>query len=80
VENLANTLSIIYITTLPESLQSHGYVVNNKNINKILAEMNYIDTIIDIQIFKKAGENKLDVLRLHPTIVHQADYGSSIRK
>lgn len=66
--------------TVPHSFQTHGYLVNNKHIDKILTEMQYIDNIVDVQIFKKAGENKLNVLRLHPTIVKQADYGSSIRQ
>jgi len=66
--------------TVPYSFQTHGYLVNNKHIDKIISEMQYIDNIVDVQIFKKAHEGRLTVLRLQPTIVFQADYGSSIRK
>lgn len=61
------------------SFCAHGYVVNNRHIDRILDQMNYIDNIVDVQIFKKANAGELRVLRLDPTIVEQGDLGTGIR-
>ena len=42
------------IFTVPSnSFQTHGYLVNNKNIDKIIKNLSFIDCIIDVQIFRK---------------------------
>jgi hypothetical protein len=58
---------------------AHGYLVNNKSINKILEKIWLIDNVIDAQIFKKGEEKELIIYRLDPTIVHQGNYGTQIR-
>lgn len=68
----------VYETT-GVSFCAHGYVVNNRNIDRILDQMKYIDNIVDVQIFKKANAGELRVLRLDPTIVEQGDLGTGIR-
>jgi len=68
----------VYTITL-DSWCTHGYLVNNKNINKILEKLSYMDNILDVQIFKKGEEKELIVYRIDPTIVDQGNYGSDIR-
>ena len=68
----------IYNTT-PYSWCTHGYLVNNKNIDKIIDKLKYIEKIVDVSIFDKAGKNELIVYRLEQEIVKQADLGSEIR-
>lgn len=61
------------------SIQTHAYLVNNKNINKILDKLWFIDNPIDVKIFNKEKENELIVYRLEPTIVQQSNVQSQIR-
>lgn len=58
---------------------AHGYLVNNRHINKILDKMWYIHNILDVQIFKNGNKGELNILRLHPTIVEQGEMGTTIR-
>jgi len=63
------------------SYQAHGYLINNKNIDKIIEKMKYIETVLDVQIFNKGKQKELNVLRIYPTIVDQNydQFGSLIR-
>ena len=74
----ARVVDNVYQTT-GMSFCAHGYVVKNQHIDRILDQMNYIDNIVDVQIFKKANAGELRVLRLDPTIVEQGDLGTGIR-
>jgi len=65
-----NVLNNIYKPT-GISWCTHGYLVNNKHINKILEKLWYIDDAIDNKIFNKEKQNELIVYRLEPTIVQQ---------
>lgn len=58
---------------------AHGYLVNNKHIDRILEKMWYINEILDTQIFNKGNQGELTVWRLYPTIVDQGNYGTGIR-
>lgn len=68
----------IYNVT-PTSWCTHGYLVNNKNIDKIIDKLKYIETIVDVSIFTKANNNELIVYRLEKEIVTQFNFESSIR-
>jgi GR25 family glycosyltransferase involved in LPS biosynthesis len=59
---------------------THGYIVNNKNINKILETIKYVDMPIDIK-YETLGKSKsLKIFVINPTIVNQQDQklGSTI--
>jgi len=73
-----NIVDNVYKTT-GVSWCAHGYLVNNRNIDKILEKLRFMDNIIDAQIFKKANKGELTVYRLYPTIVEQGNYGTDIR-
>jgi glycosyl transferase family 25 len=49
----------------------HGYLINNKNIDKIIEYTKFIDRPIDTRFDDLSKENKLIVLMLYPTIVNQ---------
>jgi len=68
----------VYYTT-KESFETHAYLVNNKNIDKIINNMTYMDGLVDVSIFKKGDERKLNVFRIYPTIVTQGGFGTTIR-
>lgn len=63
----------------PNSFGSYGYLINNKNIDKIINEMKYIDKTVDVKIFKNGHEKKLIVMRMKDPIVLHGNYGSTIR-
>jgi hypothetical protein len=69
-ENIYNTVP---------TFGAYGYLVNNKNIEKIIEHLSFIDNIIDVQIYKKGQEKKLIVYRIYPTIVDHSNFGTSIR-
>jgi GR25 family glycosyltransferase involved in LPS biosynthesis len=73
-----NVLNNIYKPT-GISWCTHGYLINNKHINKIIEKLWFIDDAIDNKIFKKEKENELIVYRLEPTIVQQSGDQSQIR-
>lgn len=77
-ENGEQVMDNVYRTT-GVSWCAHGYLVNNRHIEKILKQMRYIDNILDVQIFKKGNQRELTILRLDPTIVEQGDLGTNIR-
>lgn len=51
---------------------THGYIVNNKKINKILDKIKFIDSPIDNKYESLARENELTIFVIHPNIVHYA--------
>ena len=58
---------------------THGYIVNNKNIEKIIKLTKYIDTPIDVKIHNLAKNDELTILVVNPTIVnHPNDSPSTI--
>lgn len=61
------------------SFGGYGYLINNKKIDKIINEMKYIDTVVDVKIFKNGHEKKLIVMRMKDPIVLHGNYGSTIR-
>ena len=77
-DNGEQILDNVYRTT-GVSWCAHGYLVNNRHIEKIVEKMRYINNILDVQIFKKANRGELNVLRLDPTIVQQGELGTNIR-
>ena len=48
-----------------------GYIINNKNINKILPFLYNINFEIDLQIYKTIKENKLVGLFINPNYINQ---------
>jgi len=77
-DNGEQVLDNVYRTT-GVSWCAHGYLVNNRHIEKILKQMRFIDNILDVQIFKKGNQGDLTILRLDPTIVEQGELGTNIR-
>lgn len=67
------------IPTEGEMWQTHAYLVKNENIPKIINTLNPITELIDVAIFNKGKSRELNVYTLHPTIVSQGDFGTSIR-
>lgn len=56
----------------------HGYVINNKNKNKILKELAIIDDTIDLKIQHVADEGKLNVVSTFPYYINYNDSKSTI--
>ena len=50
---------------------THGYLVNNMHINKILSNISFINMIIDNKYEVLANTKQLDVLVVEPTLVNQ---------
>ena len=50
---------------------THGYLVNNTRINKILEHISYIDMVIDNKYEVLANTKQLDILVVEPTLVNQ---------
>jgi GR25 family glycosyltransferase involved in LPS biosynthesis len=68
------------IFTVPSnSFGTHGYLINNKNIDKIIKKLSFIDCIIDVQIFRKGENKELNVARIDPVIIDTGDFYSEIR-
>lgn len=62
----------IYKTNNNEQLiGTHCYIVNNKNIDKIIASTKFIDSPIDIKIDYLCKKNELNVLVIYPIIATQ---------
>lgn len=57
---------------------THAYVINNKNIDKILKETEIIDGVIDGKIQNLASTGKLHVVKTYPYYVNYIDAGSTI--
>jgi glycosyl transferase family 25 len=57
---------------------THAYVINNKNIDKLINETSNIDEPIDVKIQKMADEGKLNVIKTYPYYVNTIDSPSTI--
>lgn len=57
---------------------THAYVINNKNIDKLIKETSNIDEPIDVKIQKMADEGKLNVIKTYPYYVNTIDSPSTI--
>ena len=57
---------------------THAYVINNKNIDKIIKETSNIDRQIDVKIQFLADQNKLTVIKTYPYYVNTIDSASTI--
>jgi glycosyl transferase family 25 len=57
---------------------THAYVINNKNINKILKETEIIDGVIDGKIQNLASTGKLNVVKIYPYYVNYINARSTI--
>jgi glycosyl transferase family 25 len=53
----------------------YSYLINNKNINKIIENTNFIDMPIDTKLNNLSKSNKINIMLLYPVIVNP--YGSS---
>jgi GR25 family glycosyltransferase involved in LPS biosynthesis len=49
---------------------THAYVINNKNIDKIIKETTIIDCAIDVKIKILAKNDKLNVIKIYPDYVN----------
>lgn len=62
----------IYKTNKNEMLiGTHCYLVNNKNIDKIIKSTKFIDAPIDIKIDSLSKKNELNVLVIYPVVATQ---------
>jgi GR25 family glycosyltransferase involved in LPS biosynthesis len=57
---------------------THAYVINNKNIDKIIQETSLIDRQIDVKIQHLANEGKLNVIKTYPYYVNTIEVESTI--
>lgn len=57
---------------------TQAYVINNKNIDKIIEHTTYIEYPIDVQIQKMADNKKLNVFKTYPYYVNVIDTPSTI--
>ena len=57
---------------------THAYVINNKNIDKIIKQTEYIDKTIDMKIQFLADQKNLNVICTYPYYVNYIDSPSTI--
>jgi GR25 family glycosyltransferase involved in LPS biosynthesis len=57
---------------------THSYVINNKNIDKIIQEFSIIDRQIDMNIQHLANEGKINVIKTYPYYVTTIESPSTI--
>jgi GR25 family glycosyltransferase involved in LPS biosynthesis len=57
---------------------THAYVINNKNIDKIIENTKVIDMAIDVKIQRLADEKKINVIKTYPYYVNTDDLTSTI--
>ena len=72
-----NIYKISYDTPL---YGTHAYIINNKNINKIVNELKYINGLFDVKIQDLSRDGKLNVYVIYPTIVDPLGIESTIQK
>lgn len=65
--------------TMPGSFGAYGYVIANKNIDRIIEKMKFIDNIVDVQMFSKGVKKELTTIRLSPVIVNPGSFATTIR-
>jgi len=71
--------NIYYVNNNETLIGMHSYIVNNKNIEKIIKETMNIDMPIDLKIDNLSKNNKLNILVMYPIIVRQESNTSTIR-
>lgn len=72
-------IDTIYKMNVDENLWgTHGYIVNNKNIDKIIDKVKIMDEPIDNKYEKLGKNNELNIFIVHPTIVNQCGLKSDI--
>ena len=72
--------NIYKITDKVRLFGTHCYLVNNKNIDKIINTTKFIDNQIDVKIEQLSKKNELNVLVIYPSIATQKGSSySSIR-
>lgn len=69
--------NVYYIA--PGAFGAYGYVISNKNIDRIIEKMKFIDNIVDVQIFSKGAKKELTTIRLSPVIVNPGSFATTIR-
>lgn len=57
---------------------THGLLINNKNMDKILEKMQIVDTPVDVKIANLAKSGELNVFIIYPFIVDIIDSSSTI--
>lgn len=55
----------------------HGYLVNNKNLNKIYNVISYVDEAIDWKVMLSAQKGLLNLLLVKPDLVKQHSYSDN---
>jgi len=65
--------------TMPGSFGAYGYVIANKNIDRIIEKMKFIDNIVDVQMFSNGAKKELTTIRLSPVIVNPGSFATTIR-
>jgi len=70
--------NIYYIDYDGSLIGMHGYLINNKNIKKIIDSFGIIDKPVDLEIERLSKTNVINTLVLNPDIVNQwgSDYSS----
>lgn len=58
----------------------HAYIINNKNINKIVNNLKYIDGLIDVKIQDHSLNGTFNTYVIYPTIVDPLGIKSTIQK
>jgi GR25 family glycosyltransferase involved in LPS biosynthesis len=53
------------------SYGTHGYIVNNSHVDKIINAIKFIDYEIDVKYSRLAADGKLDILMIYPYLVFQ---------
>jgi GR25 family glycosyltransferase involved in LPS biosynthesis len=77
-ENIANNL--YYIDKNVNLYGTHGYVINNKNIDKIIDKINKIESPIDNTIQNLSYNNVFNTIVIYPNLVIQeGEFKSTIR-
>jgi glycosyl transferase family 25 len=71
--------NIYYVNNAETLIGTHSYLINNKNIGKIISETENIDMAIDLKLDHLSKTNKLDILVIYPTFVNQGSETSNIR-
>jgi GR25 family glycosyltransferase involved in LPS biosynthesis len=58
---------------------AQGYIVNNKNIDKIIEKVKIMDRPIDDKYEELGKNNQLNIFVLHPTIVNQGGFQGGLK-
>ena len=58
----------------------HGYLVNNKNLNKIYNVISYVDEAIDWKVMLSAQKGLLNLLLVKPDLVKQYSYSNDNKR